>query len=65
MKTLCNSITLLRSQSENMFYLPNEKISFVFGLDQKSNQMTLSLHEKGHWSFTARKSTSHWPNQGS
>lgn len=59
MKTLCNSATLPQSQSENMFYLPYEKISIVFGPEQNSDQMRLSLHKNGHCSFTARKSTSH------
>ncbi len=46
----------LLPQSENMFYLPEEKISIAFGFDEQSKQMTMSLHENGYWSFTAWKS---------
>lgn len=46
----------LLPQSENMFYLPEEKISIAFGFDEQSREMTMSLHENGYWSFTAWKS---------
>lgn len=47
MKTLRNSLTLPRSQSENMLYLPEQKISIVFGFDPMSHQTSLALFKNG------------------
>ena len=49
----------LHPLSKWAFYMPDEDVRVEFETDEHEDHLALSWHESGHWSFTARKSSSH------
>jgi hypothetical protein len=48
---------VLHPQSQNVFFLPGEDVRIEFGVDKKTNQLTMRYYENGFWSFSARKAS--------